>query len=101
MAARLAGKVAIITGATGGIGRVAGELFAAEGARVLLVDLQEAALQQTAAAIGHGASYAVADVTDPAQTEAYVATRARALRQGGPVPQQCRHRGRRGADHRI
>ena len=82
MAARLAGKVAIITGATGGIGRVAGELFAAEGARVLLVDLEETALQQTAAAIGHGASYAVADVTDPAQTEAYVAT---ALQRYGKV----------------
>ena len=45
MAARLAGKVAIITGATGGIGRVAGELFAAEGAHVLLVDLEETVLQ--------------------------------------------------------
>ena len=82
MSARLAGKVAIITGATGGIGRVAGELFAAEGARVLLVDLEETALQQSAAAIGHAASYAVADVTDPAQTEAYVAT---ALQRYGKV----------------
>ncbi len=72
--ARLEGKVAIITGGTGGIGRAAGALFAAEGARVLLVDLDQTALQQVASSIGAAASYAVADVTDPAQTEAYVAT---------------------------
>jgi NAD(P)-dependent dehydrogenase (short-subunit alcohol dehydrogenase family) len=36
---RLAGKTAIITGAASGIGRAASELFAAEGARVVAVDL--------------------------------------------------------------
>jgi NAD(P)-dependent dehydrogenase (short-subunit alcohol dehydrogenase family) len=36
---RLAGKVAIVTGAASGIGRAASELFAAEGARVVAVDL--------------------------------------------------------------
>ena len=80
--ARLEGKVAIITGGTGGIGRAAGALFAAEGARVLLVDLDQTALQQVASSIGAAASYAVADVTDPAQTEAYVAT---ALERYGTV----------------
>ena len=80
--ARLEGKAAIITGGTGGIGRVAGALFAAEGARVLLVDLDQTALQQVASSIGAAASYAVADVTDPAQTEAYVAT---ALERYGTV----------------
>src|SRR5690606_32111781 len=38
---RLAGKVALITGAGGGMGRVAAERFAAEGARVAVVDVAE------------------------------------------------------------
>jgi NAD(P)-dependent dehydrogenase (short-subunit alcohol dehydrogenase family) len=40
---RLEGKVAIVTGAASGIGRATTELFAAEGARVVAVDLNEAA----------------------------------------------------------
>ena len=41
---RLEDKVAIITGATGGIGRAAVELFINEGANVVMVDLNEDAL---------------------------------------------------------
>ena len=71
--ARLEGKVAVITGATGGIGSAAARLFAEEGARVALVDLDEAALRETARSIGEDrASYTVADVTQPDQTQAYV-----------------------------
>ena len=39
MAGELAGKVAIVTGGAGGIGRATVELFVAEGARVLIADL--------------------------------------------------------------
>ncbi len=71
--ARLEGKVAVITGATGGIGSAAARLFAEEGARVALVDLDEAALQETVRSIGEEkASYTVADVTQPEQTQAYI-----------------------------
>ena len=70
---RLEGKVAVITGATGGIGSAAARLFAEEGARVALVDLDEAALREVALSVGEDkASYTVADVTQPDQTRAYI-----------------------------
>ena len=70
---RLEGKIALITGATGGIGQAAARLFADEGARVVLIDLDETALQEAVRTIGEErASYAVADVTQPEQVQAYV-----------------------------
>ena len=70
---RLEGKVAVITGATGGIGSAAARLFAEEGARVALVDLDEAALSEVVRSIGEDkASYTVADVTQPDQTQNYI-----------------------------
>lgn len=72
---RLAGKVAIITGGAGGIGRAAARLFTSEGARVLLVDLHEAALQQAVQdAGGNQASYVVADTTQPEPVQQFVNT---------------------------
>lgn len=43
---RLANKVALVTGAGSGIGRATAELFAAEGARVVLADIDEAAARR-------------------------------------------------------
>ncbi len=51
-AGRLAGRTAIITGAGSGIGRATARLFAAEGARLLLVDRDSAGLAETAALVG-------------------------------------------------
>jgi NAD(P)-dependent dehydrogenase (short-subunit alcohol dehydrogenase family) len=45
---RLAGKVAVITGAASGIGRATARLFASEGARLMLGDLDEAGVRQVA-----------------------------------------------------
>ncbi len=70
---RLSEKIALITGGAGGIGQAAARQFTDEGARVVLVDLDEAALQSVVRSIGEDmASYEVADVTKPEQVESYV-----------------------------
>ncbi len=68
---RLEGKVAIVTGGAGGIGRAAGALFAEQGASVLLVDLDAAALAEAAETCGSNrVSHFVADVTKAADNRA-------------------------------
>ena len=67
---RLAGKVALITGASGGQGAVEAELFAREGARVVLTDVVEARSKSIAARInreGGQALHVRLDVTDARQ----------------------------------
>ena len=73
---RFTGKVAFVTGAASGIGRATAVAFAAEGARVAILDLGEDALQPTAEAIraGGGEVLVIAcDVSKPEQVEAAVA----------------------------
>ena len=61
---RLEDKVAIITGATGGIGKAATELFLKEGANVLMVDLNEDDLVEVSKEINSNKlSYFQGDVT--------------------------------------
>jgi threonine dehydrogenase-like Zn-dependent dehydrogenase len=72
---RLKDKIALITGGAGSIGAATARLFAAEGARVVVSDLDEEALQALVAELGDDvAASAVADVTDSAQVRAAVAT---------------------------
>src|SRR5215831_16704493 len=73
-AKRLDGKRAVITGARSGIGRAAAKLFAAEGARVALLDVNAEAIESVLAEIGPGAGAigVPTDVTDEAQVEAAV-----------------------------
>jgi NAD(P)-dependent dehydrogenase (short-subunit alcohol dehydrogenase family) len=71
---KLDGKIAIITGGSGGIGKAAAQVFTGEGAQVMLVDLDGDALAKTVSEIGDDkAACTVADVSDTAQTQAYVA----------------------------
>ena len=78
---RLKGKVALITGAGSGIGREAALLFAKEGASVVVVDMNDAAGKETAAAIerdGGRATFAHADVSRSGEVEAMVAVAKKA-----------------------
>ena len=74
--ARVADKTAIVTGAGSGIGRAIATTLAAEGARLLLTDLNEASVQETLAAVAEAGGEALAlahDVTDEAAWSAVVA----------------------------
>jgi len=76
---KLDGRVAIITGGSGGIGRAAAKRFVDEGANVLLVDIEERALRDSINAIGEKhASWICADVTSDDDTQGYVRRRSNA-----------------------
>ena len=70
---RLAHKVALITGGAGSIGLATARAFVAEGARVLIADLDREALERAAGELGGDVAWAVTDVTDPGQVQAAVA----------------------------
>jgi NAD(P)-dependent dehydrogenase (short-subunit alcohol dehydrogenase family) len=71
---RLRDKVALISGGGGSIGGATARLFAAEGARVVVIDLDEQALAAVTGELGADlAAHAVADVTDSEQVRAAVA----------------------------
>jgi len=61
---RLKDKVAIVTGAASGIGRSTAQVFAREGCKVALVDINEAGLNETLNSIGAEQAFVVrADVS--------------------------------------
>jgi NAD(P)-dependent dehydrogenase (short-subunit alcohol dehydrogenase family) len=68
---KLKGRVAVVTGAASGIGRGCAELFASEGATVVVADLQEAAGRELAAAIG--GSFELVDVSRAESVESMIA----------------------------
>jgi len=71
MGNRLEDKVAIVTGAAKGIGFATAQRFAEAGARVIVADINLAAVKSAAAQIPHAEAYAM-DVTDRASIQAVV-----------------------------
>jgi NAD(P)-dependent dehydrogenase (short-subunit alcohol dehydrogenase family) len=73
MVNELAGKVAVVTGGASGIGAGIVERFLAEGARVVIADIQRDRGEDFAATLGADAVFRLTDVSDPDQVGALVA----------------------------
>lgn len=82
MSDKLAGKVAVVTGAASGIGLATCKALAAEGATVVMVDRDQAALARTSAEIG---PQALAQVTDLLDAESCAAMVPQILEKTGQI----------------
>jgi len=76
---RFEGKVAIVTGAAQGIGEAYAKALAAEGARVVVAELNEAQGRRVAEEIGGAARFVRVDVASPESTQAMAAAAVEAF----------------------
>ena len=89
----LAGKVAVVTGGGGGIGRALGERFLAEGMRVVLADIDEPLLDATVAELGTRHDDVVGVVTDVSLPDSVEQLRDATLERFGSVHLVCNNAG--------
>ena len=73
MSTRFEGQVAIVTGSGGGIGEAYARALHAEGARVVIAELDDVSGRAVADDLGEGALFVATDVGDPASTDAMAA----------------------------
>ena len=78
----LAGRTALVTGATGGIGGAIARALHAQGARVVLSGTREAALAELRGELGDRAAVVAADLSDPAAVDGLI---GRAEAEAGQV----------------
>jgi NAD(P)-dependent dehydrogenase (short-subunit alcohol dehydrogenase family) len=89
----LAGKVAVVTGGGGGLGRAMGERFAHEGMKVVLADVQEAVLEATVADLRERGLDVTGVVTDVSSWESVEQLRDRTLETYDRVHVLCNNAG--------
>ncbi len=68
----LAGKVAIVTGGSGGIGRATAELFVEQGAQVVIADIEAERGEALVGELGASVAFRRTDVADPDDVRALV-----------------------------
>jgi NAD(P)-dependent dehydrogenase (short-subunit alcohol dehydrogenase family) len=87
------GKVAVVTGAAGGIGLAMGRHFAAHGMRVMLADIQPGPLDAAVAGLRGDGLVAAGCVTDVTKPESVEALAARTVDEYGEVHVLCNNAG--------
>jgi NAD(P)-dependent dehydrogenase (short-subunit alcohol dehydrogenase family) len=89
----LNGKVAVITGGAGGIGRAMGERFAQEGMKLVLADLKQEALDETVTEMRSQGIDVIGVATDVSKLESVEALRDATLDHFGKVHVVCNNAG--------
>jgi NAD(P)-dependent dehydrogenase (short-subunit alcohol dehydrogenase family) len=93
MAGRLQGRVAIVSGGATGVGGAASRLFAREGARVAVLDINTHAAQATVQAVGSAGGEAMAVTADVSQAAAVQQAVAQVVQRWGQIDVLFNHAG--------